>query len=108
MSLLLSAEMTNTVIRMKRKDLSFHVGPEGRFPHSLKKSSWMVEGALFFLGTKNTEQFTRKRCCITSIHARKDRNLNISQEFPQKYPPKVKKMNQKTRKCQERAMIDIR
>ena len=108
MSSLLLAEMTSTLIRMKKKDLSFHVGPEGRSPHSFNKSSWMEERALFFLGTKNTEQFTRKRCCITLIETKKDKNLNISQEFPQRYPPKAKKVEQKTRICQEKAMIDIR
>ena len=78
-SSLLSAEMTNTVIRMKKKDLSFHVGLEGRSPHSFNKSSWMEGRALFFLGTNNTEQFTKKHCCITLIEAKKDKNLNISQ-----------------------------
>ena len=105
---LLLAEMTNTVIRMKKKDLSFHVGPEGRFPRSLMNSSWMEERALFFLGTKTTEQFTRKHCCITLIEAKKDKSLNISQEFPQRYLPKAKKVKQKTRICQEKTMIDIR
>ena len=105
---LLLAEMTNTLIRMKKKDLSFHVGPEGRFPHNLMNSSWMEERALFFLGTKNTEQFTRKHCFITLIQAKKDKNLNISQEFPQKYPTKARKVERKTRICQEKAMIDIR
>ena len=96
-SSLLSAEMTNTAIRMKKKDASFHVGPVGRSPHSFKKSSWMEEGALFFLGTKSTEQFTRKHCCITLIQARKDRSLNISRKIPRKYPAKAKKVKQKTR-----------
>ena len=93
---------------MKKKDLSFHVGLEGRFPHSLMNSSWMEERALFFRGTENTEQFTRKHCCITLIQAKKDKNLNIRQEFAQRYPPKAKKVEQKTRICQEKAMKDIR
>ena len=96
-SSLLSAEMTNTVIRMKKKDLSFHVGLEGRSPHSFKKSSWMEERALFFLGTKNTEQFTRKHCCITLIQAKRDRSLNINRNITQKYPAEAKKVKQKTR-----------
>ena len=97
--LLLSAETINTVIQKKKKDLSFHVGPEERFSRSFKKSSWMEERALFFLGTKNTEQFTRKRCCITLIHARKDRSLNITRKPPQKYPPEAKKVKHQTRRC---------
>ena len=98
-SSLLSAEMTNTVIRMKKKDLSFHVGLEGRSPHSFKKSSWMEERALFFLGTKNTEQFTRKRCCISLIQTRGDRNLNINQNITRKNPAlaEAKTVKQKTR-----------
>ena len=96
-SSLLSAEMTNTVIRMKKKDLSFHVGLEGRSPHSFNKSTWMEERALFFLGTKNTEQFTRKHCCITLIQARRDRSLNINRNITRKYPAEAKKVKQKTK-----------
>ena len=107
--LLLSAETTNTEIRMKKKDVSFHVGPEGKYPHSFKKSSWMAERALFFLGTRNTEQFTEKRCCITLIQAKKDRNLNTTRNTPQKYPPATKKVKQKRiLMYQEKAMIHSR
>ena len=96
-SSLLSAEMTNTVIRMKKKDLSFHVGLQGRSSRSFINSTWMEERALFFLGTKNIEQFTRKRCCISLIQTRGDRNLNINQNITRKYPAEAKTVKQKTR-----------
>ena len=94
---LLSVEMTNTVMRMKKKDVSFsHVGPGATFSGSFNKSSWIEERALFFLGTKNTEQSTRKHSSITLIQARRDRSLNINRSITRKYPAEAKKVKEKT------------
>ena len=68
----------------------------------------MEERALFFLGTKNTEGFTRKRCYITLIQARKDISLSINRKVLQRYQPVTKPVNQKTRIYQGNAMINAR
>ena len=91
-SSLSSVEMTNTVIPMKKKDVSSHVGPGATFSGSFNKSTWMEERALFFLGTQNTEQFTRKHSSITLIKGRRDRSLNINRNIPGKYPVEAKKV----------------
>ena len=94
-SSLSSVEMTNTVIPMKKKDVSSHVGPGATFSGSFNKSTWMEERALFFLGTQNTQQFTRKHSSITLIKGRRDRSLNINRNIPGKYPVEAKKVKQK-------------
>jgi len=43
----------------------------------------MEEEVSSFLGTNNTERYTKKRCCITLIQAKKDRLLNINQNQSQ-------------------------
>ena len=79
MSSLLLAEMTTTRTKPRKNSLSSRAGPREKLRiHSSARSSWMEERASSFLGTKSTGRFTRKRCCITLIQARKDRSLNIN------------------------------
>lgn len=70
--------MTTTRMKTRKTESLFHDGRRGRYSHSLATNFWMEVKASFSLGTKNTERSMKKRCCITLIQARKDRNLNIS------------------------------
>ena len=109
MSSLLLEEMTTTRTKLRKNSFSSRAGPREKLrTHSSARSSWMEEKASSFLGTKSTERFTRKRCCITLIQARKDRSLSINRKVPQRYPSKTKIVKQITRTCRGKAMIDTR
>ena len=79
---LLLAGMTTTRTQLRKNSVSSRTGPREKLrTHSSVKSSWMEEKASSFLGTKSTETFTRKRCCITLIQKRRDTSLNINRHM---------------------------
>ena len=79
MSSLLLEEMTTTRTKPRKNSFSSRAGPrEKLLVLSLVRSLLMEEKASSFLGTKSTERSTKKHCCITLIHARKGRSLNIN------------------------------
>ena len=69
-----------SIIKMKtrKKIISFQIGRAKPSLTNFEQKSLMEGKALSFLGTRNTDQFTKKHYCITLIQARKDRNLCIN------------------------------
>ena len=65
-------------MKMRRKSISFQTGHEKQYVANFEQTSLMEEKALSFLGTRNTDQFTKKHYCITLTPARKDRSLYIN------------------------------
>ena len=68
--------MTTTRTKPRRNSLSSRAGSGKKL--LIHSSGRTEEKASYFLGTNSRERFTRKRCCITLIQARKDRGLNIN------------------------------
>ena len=64
---LLSVEMTATRTPLRKKIPSCRVGHGEKFLLSSAKNTWMEEKVSYFHGTRNTDQFTKKHCCITLI-----------------------------------------
>ena len=73
--LLLSVVMTATRTLLRNKAPSCRAGHGEKFPLSLARNTWMEGKASYFHGTKNTDQFTKKHCCITLILIKMMRNL---------------------------------
>ena len=67
--------MTATRTPLRNKAPSCRAGHGEKFPLSLARNTWMEGKASYFHGTKNTDQFTRKHCCITLILIKMMRNL---------------------------------
>ena len=68
MSSLLLEEMTTTRTKPRKNSLSSRAGPGEKLLVLSSVRSLLMEGkASSFLGTKSTERFTKKRCCITLI-----------------------------------------
>ena len=72
---LLSVEMTATRTPLRKKIPSCRVGHGEKFLLSSAKNTWMEEKVSYFHGTRNTDQFTKKHCCITLILIKRKRNL---------------------------------
>ena len=67
--------MTATRTLLRSKAPSCRAGHGEKFPLSLARNTWMEGKTSYFHGTKNTDQFTRKHCCITSILIKRMRNF---------------------------------
>ena len=67
--------MTTTRTRLRKKVPFCRAGLGEKFPLSLAKNTWMEGKASYFHGTGNTDQFTKKHCCITLILIKRMRNL---------------------------------
>ena len=78
-----------TIIKMKtrKRSISFQIGHKKQSSVTNFERNSLMEGvALSFLGTRNTDQCTKKRYCITLIQARKDRSLCIDPNQKVKHP----------------------
>ena len=70
--------MTTTKVKTRKNDQLSLPGPEELFLCNSAKNIWMEGKALYFPGTTNTGQFTRKLWSIFLIQAKMVKSLNIS------------------------------
>ena len=70
--------MTTTKVKTRKSDQLSLSGPEELFLYNSAKNIWMEGKALYFPGTRNTGQFTRKLWNIFLIQAKMVKSLNIS------------------------------
>ena len=98
--------MTTTKVKTRKNDQLSLPGPEELFLCNSAKNIWMEGKALYFPGTTNTGQFTRKLWSIFLIQAKMVKSLNISCQQTQTlhrrpdelhrlkpFPPKRKRTN---------------
>ena len=98
--------MTTTKVKTRKSDQLSLPGPEELFLYNSAKNIWMEGKALYFPGTRNTGQFTRKLWSIFLIQAKMVKSLNISCQQTQtlhrrpdelhrlkRFPPKRKRTN---------------
>ena len=98
--------MTTTKVKTRKSDQLSLPGPEELFLYNLAKNIWMEGKALYFPGTRNTGQFTRRLWSIFLIQAKIVKSLNISCQQTQTlhrrpdelhrlkpFPPKRKRTN---------------
>ena len=98
--------MTTTKVKTRKSDQLSLPGPEELFLYNSAKNIWMEGKALYFPGTTNTGQFTRKLWSIFLIQAKMVKSLNISCQQTQTlhrrpdelhrlkpFPPKRKRTN---------------
>ena len=98
--------MTTTKVKTRKSDQLSLPGPEELFLYNSAKNIWMEGKALYFPGTRNTGQFTRKLWSIFLIQANMVKSLNISCQQTQTlhrrpdelhrlkpFPPKRKRTN---------------
>ena len=98
--------MTTTKVKTRKSDQLSLPGPEELFLYNSAKNIWMEGKALYFPGTRNTGQFTRKLWSIFLIQAKMVKSLNISCQQTQTlhrrpdelhrlkpFPPKRKRTN---------------